>query len=141
MNDINRREFFDELGHAMRYQSLESFYDITLESTKAFGGDALLQHAYNNSLFRALQDVYPSFAWNSEKFSQNISFELQQNRNQNVYNLSTKPDFTLANDLDIDTHVSSRVYWSTKANQKKFLDWLGNELKLSNMEDWYSVTD
>jgi hypothetical protein len=30
-------------------------------------------------------------------------------------------------------------FWDNKENQKKFLDWLGNELGFKYMEDWYKI--
>jgi hypothetical protein len=31
-------------------------------------------------------------------------------------------------------------FWDVKANQRRFLEWLGKELKFQSMEDWYGVT-
>jgi hypothetical protein len=31
-------------------------------------------------------------------------------------------------------------YWDNKKNQRKFMDWAANELKIKNKEDWYKVT-
>ena len=31
-------------------------------------------------------------------------------------------------------------YWTEPANHKKFLDWLGKEIGIKEMSDWYNVT-
>jgi hypothetical protein len=33
-----------------------------------------------------------------------------------------------------------REFWDTKNNQRKFMDWLGKEIGLIHMDDWYKVT-
>jgi len=34
----------------------------------------------------------------------------------------------------------SRLWWSVKANQKVYMSWLQDELKIKSMENWYDVT-
>jgi len=31
-------------------------------------------------------------------------------------------------------------YWNNQENRKKYVDWLGNQLRINKMDDWYGVT-
>ena len=35
---------------------------------------------------------------------------------------------------------TSAGYWSNVNNQREFIEWLGNELKIKDLSDWYKVT-
>ena len=32
-------------------------------------------------------------------------------------------------------------FWNNEQNQRKFIEWAGNELGIKNMSDWYKVTN
>jgi hypothetical protein len=36
--------------------------------------------------------------------------------------------------------VCPHNFWDNESNQRKFMDWASNELKIKAMSDWYSVT-
>jgi hypothetical protein len=36
--------------------------------------------------------------------------------------------------------VCPQNFWDDKINQKKFLDWLGKQLKIKHLSDWYNVS-
>ena len=37
-------------------------------------------------------------------------------------------------------HHTPQGYWSDMKNQRKFMDWAANELKIKDMSDWYKIT-
>ena len=78
--EINRKEFFDNLGKELKFTTLDNFYNITLETIKKYGGIALLDNLYHNSLIQAFEDVYPNHNWLEWKFSQNIPLNYWNNR-------------------------------------------------------------
>jgi hypothetical protein len=72
IHHINRRDFFDHLGKELSFQTLDDFYNTTVDDVKSHGGAALLHTCYGNSLHRAVQDVYIHYKWLPWKFSQNV---------------------------------------------------------------------
>ena len=35
---------------------------------------------------------------------------------------------------------TTRNYWESVENQRKFMDWAGNKLQIKEMSDWYNVS-
>ena len=35
--------------------------------------------------------------------------------------------------------TTPRNFWNDISNQRKYIDWLAKELKITKQEDWYSV--
>ena len=94
--EINRKEFFDNLGKELKFTTLDNFYNITLETIKKYGGTALIDNLYHNSLIEAFEDVYPNhnqLVWN---FSQNIPSNYWNNENNQL-----KFWMNLENNLDL----------------------------------------
>ena len=50
---------------------------------------------------------------------------------QNVY-----PDYTW---LPWKFAQTPKHYWDLVQNQRKFMDWIGNNLGIKNMSDWYNI--
>jgi len=82
--EINRKEFFDNLGKELKFTTLDNFYNITLKTIKKYGGIALLDNLYNSSLIQAFEDVYSNHNWFVWKFSQNVPSNYWNNKNNQL---------------------------------------------------------
>eukprot|EP01114_Cavostelium_apophysatum_P021400 TRINITY_DN7453_c0_g1_i1.p1 TRINITY_DN7453_c0_g1~~TRINITY_DN7453_c0_g1_i1.p1 ORF type:complete len:488 (-),score=137.23 TRINITY_DN7453_c0_g1_i1:47-1510(-) len=59
----NQREFMDDLASALELNSREDWYRVTVKQVHENGGGGLLEVCYNNSLSRALAEIYPEYKW------------------------------------------------------------------------------
>jgi hypothetical protein len=59
----NHRKMMDLIGEYLGVEKQEDWYHLTLEDVHEAGGHGLLYNYYNNSLFNALQSIYPEFDW------------------------------------------------------------------------------
>lgn len=75
----NSRQFFDYLGLHLNLKTLDDFYRVNVEHVKGFGGSALLETLYNNSLIEALESVYPAHKWLAWKSLQNVKYGFWDN--------------------------------------------------------------
>jgi hypothetical protein len=36
--------------------------------------------------------------------------------------------------------IAPHAFWKNENNRREFMEWLGNELKFTSMEDWYQIS-
>lgn len=63
-----RRQFFDWLSARIGIQKPEDWYRVTRRQVRANGGSGLLMQMYQDSVARAVMDVFPEHAWQFWRF-------------------------------------------------------------------------
>lgn len=59
----NQKKMFDWMADQLGIQVQQDWYSVSLEDIHLLGGQGLLTNYHSNSLFSALQYVYPDFEW------------------------------------------------------------------------------
>eukprot|EP01126_Amoeba_proteus_P018019 TRINITY_DN1895_c0_g2_i4.p1 TRINITY_DN1895_c0_g2~~TRINITY_DN1895_c0_g2_i4.p1 ORF type:complete len:406 (-),score=71.79 TRINITY_DN1895_c0_g2_i4:1126-2343(-) len=99
----HQQVFFDSLETRLELKSKDDWYKVTLSRITKYGGGSIM-NSYQNSLSRALSNIYPEHAW--------------------------KP-FLFRN--------SPQGYWNSSQNRRDFLNWIGIEIGVSSLDDWYTI--
>eukprot|EP01121_Diplochlamys_sp_Union-15-3_P014659 TRINITY_DN4702_c0_g1_i2.p1 TRINITY_DN4702_c0_g1~~TRINITY_DN4702_c0_g1_i2.p1 ORF type:complete len:314 (-),score=59.44 TRINITY_DN4702_c0_g1_i2:174-1115(-) len=96
----NRRQYFDWLGKRMGIKSLEEWYRLKTSDAHQAGGRGLFSHHYDNSLYKAMFDVYPEYRWEFWKFKKMPKKGIEyQNEKQNLLTkIEEKLDVTCLED-------------------------------------------
>jgi hypothetical protein len=63
----HRKAFMEWLSKELNISQMDSWYTISNEMVKAKGGESFLRY-YNHSLFKALNEHYPTVEWKPWKF-------------------------------------------------------------------------
>ncbi len=106
-NLSTQRKYFDYLSNSLGIQSLQDWYSITLSQIDRRGRN-LLKKRYNDSLARALKEIYPHYDWKPWLF---------QHRN-------------------VTDHLDEEV-WSKIDHRRKYFEWLlKEELQWKDLNDW-----
>jgi hypothetical protein len=59
----NQRKYFDWIADELNIQTQEEFYSVTVAELRDRGGWGLINNYYSQSLFKALESIYPEFIW------------------------------------------------------------------------------
>ena len=121
--------FFDWLYVQLNYKSMCDWYHLTRETIYKHGGQGLLNTYYNSSPSQALQSVYPQHKWQLENFTYKPSILWTQK----------KPQLLFFEHLQQDFKQAPNGYWKSLDNQKEFFNWIGENISIKKLSDWYSV--
>lgn len=103
-DNLTRREFFDWAKEDLGLNSMEGWYDVTVDEIRKRGGSGLLCE-FGDSLMAALFYIYPEHPWDLLKF-----------------------------------HKMPQNFWSTPRRRKLYFDWIGRQLGIKEMVDWYKIS-
>jgi hypothetical protein len=59
----NRRALFDQLGKQLGVSTLDDWYQVRASHLSAKGAGGFLRRYYQDSLLKALEDIYPEKKW------------------------------------------------------------------------------
>src|SRR4051794_7544604 len=63
MKTTNHRKYLDSLGKKLNIKEINDWYSISMTRINKEGGSVFFQTHYENSLWKALQSVYPESEW------------------------------------------------------------------------------
>jgi hypothetical protein len=103
-NIQNQREYFDWLAKELNIQDPSEWQNVSYQTVVAYKGGGVLAN-YGNSIFKALNAVYPEMNFKSWQFAK-----------------------------------APNSFWEDDANQREYLEYIGKQLNVNIMEDWYKIT-
>ena len=115
----HQKEFLDWLGTELGFKEKEDWYSITESAIRKYGGRALLSK-HKDSPSNILQSVYPG------RVSSFYQFKIVDHP-WKPWKFSRLPS----------------GYWESQIqgdNLLEFMEWLGKQLKVNRLEDWYGIT-
>lgn len=120
-DERNRRIFFDSVGKQLGIKNQQDWYFVTLNQVQRMGGSGLLTY-FNNSLFRALQNIYSEFDW--KLF---VSSSLPKGKNK----FRKWRRHFVADSSELE---------SKKETDRNLMNRIGKQLGIETHRDWYQVS-
>lgn len=77
-----RRSRFDWIGEQLGIEKQEDWYSASLQEVKELGAELLLRTEFEDSLFSALQSIYPEYQWNPLPFDSAPDHHFMDKKNQ-----------------------------------------------------------
>lgn len=79
----NHRYLLDRIAEQLGIEKQEDWYQFTGKDIRTIGAHGLLSDHYNNSLYRALETIFPEYEWNPYLFHSAPLALLQEKRRKN----------------------------------------------------------
>lgn len=125
----NQRSFMDRLAKKLHIGKLEDWYKVTGDTIEKNGGARVLDR-YGNSVSMLLQAVFPEHEW---------VFKARAAKKPRIEDQK----FFDSKEIVAESPAQRKVpkgYWEDPNNLKEFMEWLGKELYIKKLEDWYRVS-
>jgi hypothetical protein len=116
----NRVAFFKSAGRQLGIRSLRKWYSVDKKLIIEIGGAGLLENYYDNSLVKALKDVFPLHEWHDWMFEHhpkvaNEYWDSPSNRHDFIIDLANSLEITKPEEWyqvykrDVVSHGGSRI--------------------------------
>ncbi len=133
------QQFFQYLATQLNILSTDQWYEVDKMDVIDRGGESILNNYSDGSLIRALHSIYPTFSWEDWKFSSSISYN-ENNGNSSNNNRSdySNPTTIGYNPSNYPTKESEQI-WENKRVQVQFMNTIGKQLGIRQLDDWYTT--
>lgn len=132
----HRRTFFDWVAEILKLKCLDDWYGVTMRDVANLGGSGVL--IVTTSTHRQLQIYDKKKRYDNSLINRHLAGLLAGWYDSSLSKALTSlyPQHTWR--AWKFSQVPSK-FWCTKDNQLRYFAWLGEQLNIKNLDDWYNV--